>query len=150
MKLVKVENVYGYPAVTKGFLKWAAHMDVDVVVSVHNLEQFQRTKKFVVVIAGLPFLESAKVPILGYVRNGFALYNRSHMPSALKTNAATLHIPKFHEQPSPESLLEFYKTGVIPEDWPKRFVNMHKTICLNDRVFTNKQKDPKQKPKKGG
>jgi hypothetical protein len=148
MKLLKVQNVYGYPAVTEKFLKWVALRDAEVVVSVHNLEAFERTKQFVVVVAGLSFLESAKVPILGYLRNGFGLYNKCALPSKLRANESTLHIPKFHEQPTSESLLEYYQTQVMPEDWPKRFVNMHKTVCLNDRVFMNKQKDPKQKVNK--
>ena len=148
MKLLKVSNIYGYPAVTERFLKWASTKDADIVVSVHNLENFQRTKQFVIIIAGLPFLESSKIPILGYLRNGFGLYNRTTLPTKLKTNESTLHIPKFHEQPSSDSLMEFYRNGVMPEDWPKRFVNMHKTICMNDRVFMNKQKDTKQKVNK--
>jgi hypothetical protein len=143
MNLVKVSNIYGYPALSKGFIKWAERMNVDVVVSVHNVEKFQRTKEFLIVIAGLPFLESAKVPIIGYVRNGAAIYNRSNMPTKLKPNETTLHIPKFNEQPSSESLYQFYTTEVIPEDWPKRYVNMHETVCLNERVFSNKQKDIK-------
>jgi hypothetical protein len=144
MKLLKVSNIYGFPAVTEKFLSWVETKDADIVVSVHNVEQFQRTKTFLIVIAGLPFLESAKVPVLGYSRNGAAIWNKIPLPTRLKPNESTLHIPKFHEQPSSDSLLNFYRTGNMPEDWPKRFVNMHETVCLNERVFSAKQKDAKE------
>jgi hypothetical protein len=115
LEFLELENIYGYPSLSPTFLTWAkARGNVQLAISVHNLRDLQRTKEFVVVVAGLPFLESSDVPILGYLRNDIGLWNKGNLPTKLKHNKARVFLPKVQrEPPSTKVLHDFYVNNVM-------------------------------------
>lgn len=142
LEYLELENVYGYPALSPMFLKWAkAQSNIQVVISVHNLREVTRSKEFIVVVAGLPFLESSGIPILGYQRNANGVWTKSSLEISLQTNSVKVLLPKMHQEPaSTKALYNFYVNNVMSDDFSSRFKTFHTRECLNDRVFQHKRK----------
>lgn len=142
LNYLEMENLYGYPSLSPAFLKWAKlRGNVQLVIAVHNLKELKRTKEFVVVVTGLPFLESCGVPILGYTRTEIGLWTKSNLATKLKPNKVKVLIPKVQTEPlDTKALYDFYVNDVMSADFSARFATFQTRECLNERVFTHKRK----------
>jgi hypothetical protein len=141
MRIIEYKNLYGYPAYSVKLRNFAKKKGYRIVCSILNLEEAGPFDGITIACAGLPFLLSAKIPIIGYSVNGLGVWTRNpSLPASLKENVVKLHIPKFHKHPSSDTLASFYKTGVV-QDMPPKFSSYHTQECLNDRVFRSKHKE---------
>jgi hypothetical protein len=142
LEYLDLENLYGYPALSPTFLKWAKSAgNVQVVIAVHNLRALKRAKEFVIVVAGLPFLESSGVPILGYQRNDNGVWTKSSLAVKLTPNKVQVLLPKVQQEPAgTKALYEFYVNNVMSDEFSSRFKTFQTRECLNDRVFQHKRK----------
>jgi hypothetical protein len=142
LKYIDLENVYGYPSLSPTFIKWLkARGNVQLVIALHNLEKVERTKEFIIVVTGLPYLESCGVPILGYNCTEVGLWHRGDLPTKLRPNKVHILLPKFQgEMADTKTLYNLYVNDVMSETFSPRFTTYHTTECLNDRVFRHKRK----------
>lgn len=140
MRIIDYKNLYGYPAYSVALRNFAKKKGYRVVLSVLNIEEAGLFDGITIAIAGLPFLLSSKIPVIGYAVNGLGVWTKTSIPLSLKENEVQLHIPKFHKHPSSDTLASFYKTGVV-QDMPPKFSSYHTQECLNDRVFKSRHKE---------
>jgi hypothetical protein len=142
LEYIELDNLYGYPSLSPAFLKWAKiRGNVQVVIAVHNLREVKRAKEFIVVVAGLPFLESSGVPIIGYQRNDNGVWTKSSLSVKLRHNKVKVLLPKIQQEPAgTKALYDFYVNDVMSDDFSARFKTFQTRECLNDRVFQHKRK----------
>ena len=106
---ISVSNVYGIPFINPHVREAATKWEAQLVFSPCNLVGFKRSAKFVLVVAGLPFLQSAGIPILGYHLNARGAFVRDHFPKALTPNSCKLFIPGYRH-PDTQALDNFAAT----------------------------------------
>lgn len=133
MKQVPLKNVYGYPALSDRIRKYAEVHNATIVISMYNVDPADESMK--IVVAGLPFLCSTKIPIIGYRMYDNGAWYRSDLPPKLKPNEIIMSLPKFHAHPTNEELFNLFVNKQVSENMSSRFASYHKLQCLNERVF---------------
>jgi succinate dehydrogenase / fumarate reductase flavoprotein subunit len=88
---VTIKNIYGLPFFNDKVDAYAKQLGADVVFGVTSLKDpVNRKKKFLLVIANLAFLSSAKIPVLGYRQMENGLFVKTSFPTTLAENEVSV------------------------------------------------------------
>jgi hypothetical protein len=134
---VTIKNIYGLPFFNDKVDAYAKQLGADVVFGVTSLKDpVNRKKKFLLVIANLAFLSSAKIPVLGYRQMENGLFVKTSFPASLAENEVSVFGPTY-KFPSSEQLRTFYETGSVEGIENKRFLRYLSLEegSLDSRVF---------------
>lgn len=138
MTPVLLKNTYGYPALSARIKKYAEAQKAKLIISMYNVDPADEGMK--IIIAGLPFLVSTKIPVIGYNMYENGAWYRTNLPPRLKENEITMKLPKFHKHPSHDELYNLFVNNKVGEEMSSRFSTYHSLQDLNERVFTILQK----------
>lgn len=119
--MLKLKNVYGYPAATPEIVDYAKKQKLSLVYGITNL-----AKGNAIVIDGLTLLLNLKFPVLGYQMTHQGVLRKDRLPEILESNVVKFK-PVITKFPNSKQLQNYYhKNEIDPAIEPGRWLSYTK------------------------